>query len=121
MPGIYPLNPVITSNPAFASLYDMHPLSLYLISECLTPSEAARLLDEGAVFDTVVLLGGEGKELADRLASEEDSQAQTFAQVERIDLPAVDEQAVNEVHRVLKGHTAQWFFRTEPDPASRRN
>jgi len=63
MPGIYPLNPVITSNPAFASLYDMHPLSLYLISECLTPSEAARLLDEGAVFDTVVLLGGEGKGL----------------------------------------------------------
>jgi len=110
MPEIYPLNPVITSNAAFASLYDGHPRSRYLVSECLTPSEAAKLLDEGATFSTVVFLGGEGEELAGRLASDEDPQAQKFARLERVDPPAIDEEAVKQVHRLLNSHGARAFF-----------
>jgi hypothetical protein len=100
--GIYPLKPVITSNRAFAALYDLHPHSLFHISGCLTPSEAESLIDQGAVFDTVVLLNGEGEELIARLTTDVDPQDQRFSRVERIDAPVIDVHAVGRVHLVLR-------------------
>src|SRR5262245_31825439 len=110
MPGIYPLNPVITSNAAFAALYDKDPVSRYLVSNCLTPAEAAKLLDEGAQFSTVVFLSGEGAELAARFSSDEDPQAQMFARLERVDPPAIDENAVKQVQKVFQSHGVRAFF-----------
>src|SRR5206468_933606 len=71
MLGPYPLKPIITNDPALARLYDDHPDSLTLTSGCLTPAQASSLLEQGAIFDTVVLLNGQGTELLERLVLEE--------------------------------------------------
>jgi hypothetical protein len=118
-PEIYPIVPVITSNRAFASLYDRHPRSIYLISGCLEPRAASTLLDQGAAFDTVVLLNGEGEEVVARLIPASGGDEQLIARVERIDSAKLDEDAVAAIHLVLREPGARAFFRVVPAPPAR--
>ncbi len=110
MLGAYPLKPVITSNSILASLYDDHPDSVTLTSGCLTPAQAAQLLEQGVIFDTVVLLNGEGDELMERLVPREPCDQELFARVTRIDVPVIDQEAVVQIHRTLKSPRLRAFF-----------
>src|SRR5437868_1830178 len=102
MLGPYPLKPIITNDPALARLYDDHPDSLTLTSGCLTPAQASSLLEQGAIFDTVVLLNGQGTELLERLVPKEACDQELYARVERLELPAINPDAVLQIHRALK-------------------
>jgi len=110
MPGIYPLRPIITSDDALTSLYNADPTSVYYISECVTPAQAAQLLDEGVHFDTVVLVNGEGRELIDRLLPKEAYEPELFPRIEEMPLEAVDPRFLGKIHARLRFHMS-WFNR----------
>lgn len=93
-----------------ALLYDHHPESLTLTSGCLTPGQAAKLLEQGAVFDTVVLLNGHGTELLERLVPKEAYDQELYARVEHLELPAINHEAVLQIHRALKSPRLRAFF-----------
>jgi hypothetical protein len=67
MLGIYPLRPVICDKPNLAEIYNVNPSSIDLLSACLSEDEAQRLLDQGATFDSVLLVGSDGDAIRARL------------------------------------------------------
>jgi len=101
MAGIYPLKPVITSNAALGAIYDDHPTSVYYISACMTPQAAVALLDEGAKFQALVLLNGEGEELAERLLPPGDYDPELYPRIERMNLSEANAAAVSALHARL--------------------
>jgi hypothetical protein len=112
MAGIYPLRPIITSDTALGALYDDHPWSVFNISACMTPQAAAALLDRGAVFDGVVLLNGEGRELIERLLPQGDYDPEVHPRVEQLELAAAaGPQAVKAIHRKLQALGLPAFVR----------
>ncbi|HEX7635758.1 MAG TPA: hypothetical protein VF427_10820 [Noviherbaspirillum sp.] len=107
----YPLKPVITNDKRLAALYDNHPESIDMISACLTPEEANRLLDQGAVFDSVVVLNGDGEQLIQRLVPmTEDYDEALFPQVVSVTLDHIDGQSVPVIHSALGKRRARGFF-----------
>jgi hypothetical protein len=101
MAGIYPLKPVITTNAALGAIYDDHPWSVFYTSACLKPQAAAALLDEGAVFDTVVLLNGEGAELVERLVPAGSYDPELYPKVIQVSAARADRDAVRAIHRAI--------------------
>lgn len=67
MSTLYPVNVVVSSNSAFARSYNEHDASSFFVSQCLAPEQAAALLDDGALLNSVILLDGEGEEIVGRL------------------------------------------------------
>lgn len=102
MAGIYPLKPIITSNSALGAIYDDHPGSVFHTSACMTPQEAAALLDEGATFDTLVLINGEGRELLERLLPKGEYDPELYPRVAQLSLPQAGPEAVKAIHGALR-------------------
>lgn len=59
MEAIYPLNPVVTDDPAFAQKYNDDFMSAYYLSECISFDEAKDLISSEASFSRVVFLDKE--------------------------------------------------------------
>ena len=103
MMNFYPLKAVVTTNPVLATLYDGDPYSAFLTSGCVTPDELSKLLDQGASFDALVFVDGEGQNLVGNLegskmgVNAKDIHLETFA-IDRLDAPG----AVKRIHELLK-------------------
>ena len=102
MLGVYPLRPVITDDPTWKPVYDAHPESMTLTSECITTGEARSLLDEGAVFEAVVLLNDAGEQLLDRLRPTDIDHAGPRARIERVRVEERTLDAVGRIHDYLR-------------------
>lgn len=63
MRQLYPLNPVIMNNEIIKHAYNGHFDATCLMSEGLSVEQACELIQNGAQFDKVVLVNGEGQEL----------------------------------------------------------
>lgn len=100
--NFYPLKAVVTTNPVLASLYDGDPYSTLLTSGCLSPGELSELLDQGASFDAVVFINGEGQGLAKNL---EGKKGGVNARDIRLEMFTVDHSdapgAVKRIHELL--------------------
>ena len=93
---IYPLKPVVTSNPLLAAQYNANPLSSFLISECLSPKVVSDLLADGAKFDTLYLVGDDGNDIVCPMGA--------MPKVKRIYLPSKDlENAIGAIHDAIQG------------------
>ena len=110
----YPLRLVISRDVVFSSLYNARRGSIGLISECLRAEQASKLLDAGAQFDVLVLLNGEGEELAERVAPRQGDDPQLGVRVERLRLRTLDENAVETIHKRLRSPGARSLFPGRP-------
>ena len=113
MLAIYPLRPVICDEPKLAEIYNNNPSSIDLLSACLTEDEAQRLLDQGALFDSVLLLGGSGSALRARLTGIPDYDPAVDPIVRTLnETPAeIDAAAtVALIHTVIRGSRSSPFF-----------
>jgi hypothetical protein len=113
MLGVYPLRPVITDDPLWKSVYDGHPDSVNLTSECITAGEARSLLDEGAVFEAVVLLNDAGEHLLDRLRPGDAEPVEPRMRIERVRIEAPGPDAVARIHDYLKDGPPSLFFQSD--------
>jgi hypothetical protein len=112
MLSVYPLKPVITEDPAWKSVYDRHPDSVSLTSACITPGEAERLLDEGAIFDAVVLLNDAGEELIGKLVPDEIDHPDMKTRIERLKLGEKSTDSISRIHDYLKDKPQSGFFQS---------
>ncbi len=100
---LYPVKPVITSNPQLASSYNTHPVSGLLASACLTVDEASRLLQDGALFDTILLLNGEGEDVVNRIGGDKEAwDNEIMPSIKRLVVPMDANQAVETIHAALR-------------------
>lgn len=102
MSVLYPLKPVVTTNTLLARKYNDDVRSAFLISACMTAQQAMELLDQGAQFDSVVLVNGEGEDVAARLGDPRVWSAETMPGIERLSLARDAEHTVAEIHRLLQ-------------------
>ncbi|MDB5856277.1 MAG: hypothetical protein JWR22_4318 [Herminiimonas sp.] len=111
MLNLYPLNAVITSDTALSDLYDNHPASVNLISACLTPQELDGLLNQGAIFQSVVFVNNEGQQLLGRLTPihEQDDDVR-FPVVHAISLDRIGNESIPIIHSTLGKRRARGFF-----------
>ncbi len=105
----YPLRPVITNDPHLPSLYNDHPVSVFLTSSCLTPTEASKLMDDGAVFETVVLLDDDGEELVNRINAT-GGDPELTSRVERIRLSNRISEDITQIHANLQEQPVDSVF-----------
>jgi hypothetical protein len=111
MLNLYPLNAIITSDPALPALYDNHPASVNLISACLTPQELDGLLNQGAIFQSVMFVNNEGEQLQGRLTptNEQDDDVR-FPVVHAIALDRISHESIPIIHSALGKRRARGFF-----------
>ena len=110
MPTPYPLKPIVTNHPLLPALYDDHPGSIGLISACLTPQALSDLLDQGATFDTVLFLNGDGQALRQRLLPALDDDEALHPMVDALALEQIDERSVPTIHAALGSRRSRGFF-----------
>jgi hypothetical protein len=107
----YPLKAVITDDVGFSTVYNDDPESIHLISGCLSPDEASQLLDQGAVFSSVLFLNGVGKNLLPRLVpAEKDYDKALFPDIVELVLEKQDQNGVAKAHAVLEQGGVRGFF-----------
>lgn len=102
MNALYPLKPVITSNPSLTYEYNTHLTSAFLISACLTARQVAELLDNGAKFDALVLVDGEGEELIARMGDPKSWDSETMPEIQKISLAQSESNPIAEIHKILQ-------------------
>ena len=92
-------------------MYDDDPASINLISACLTPEELGKLLDQGAIFDSVVFLNGEGQEHLSRLMPlNEDDDNAYFPYIRTITIERIDHNSIPIIHSIWGNRRARGFF-----------
>lgn len=107
----YPLKAVITDDVGFSAVYNDDPESIHLISGCLSPEEASQLLDQGAVFSSVLFLNGAGKNLMPRLVPvQTDYDKALFPEIVEFVLEKQDQHGVAKVHTLLEQGGVRGFF-----------
>src|SRR5229473_1496092 len=99
--NIYPLRPVVTSNPQLSRNYNADLYSVFLTSACLTSQEAIDLLRSGAIFDSVTLVNGEGEDLIAEMGDVENWDTEIMPFVYRTSITATGEKAVSQLHEVI--------------------
>ena len=111
MLNLYPLNAVVTSDPTLPALYDNDPASVNLISACLTPRELDSLLNQGAIFQSVVFINNEGEQFLSRLTptNEKDDDIR-FPVVHAITLERISHDSIPVIHSALGKRRARGFF-----------
>lgn len=113
MLDVYPLKPVISDDPTWKAVYDDHPESISLTSACLTPAEARRLVAEGAVFDTVVVLNEAGADFFDQLARKQAAEnPEQATRVERVSLVERSAESIQRIHDYLRDQPFSEYFQT---------
>jgi hypothetical protein len=96
---LYPLRPVVTSNPTLLPQYDDHPESISLVSIRMAPEEVIRLIDAGASFEAIVVADDVPAELQRRFDAAGEQSGGSL-HVERISL--AEDGAVPRVHASLR-------------------
>ncbi|HLQ26458.1 MAG TPA: hypothetical protein VK138_11345 [Acidiferrobacterales bacterium] len=99
--NIYPLKPVVTSNPRLTRDYNANLYSVFSISACLTSREAIDLLRSGAIFDSITLVNGEGEDLIAEMGDVENWDAEIMPFIYRTSITATGEKAVSQLHEVI--------------------
>ena len=97
VPQIYPVRPVITNNIDFAKSYNAHPISALMISACISSHEAEQLVQQGAKFDSVHIIGDVGTDIADQVA-----RSNSDTHVHRISSIDGDELNVDTIHGMIR-------------------
>jgi len=100
---MYPLNMVVSNDQAFIQTYNSNDSSAFLMSQCCDVEKFKGMLEQGAKFDFIACVNGEGSDLV------KDSQAQDSWEMEfqpRVDQFNVDpsktpEQLVEELHSMF--------------------
>ena len=93
--------------PAF---YDDHPGSIDLISACLSPQALSDLIDQGATFDAVLFINGEGQALQQRLRPAHDEDDAISPVVNTLALEQIDMHSVSAIHAALGSQRSRGFF-----------
>ena len=99
----YPLNPVVTSDPSLTSKYNAHPASDNLISACLSPDRVEQLLKEGAQFETMVFINGEGEALINQIGDVEHWDNEFMPRIERLKITTDPSADTETIHRAITG------------------
>ena len=100
----------MTNHPQLSAFYDDHPGSIGLISACLTPQALSDLIDQGATFDTVLFINGEGQALQQRLRPVHDDDAAQHPVVDTMALEHIDLRCVAAIHAALGSQRSRGFF-----------
>lgn len=98
----YPIKPIISSDKQLAANYNNDPKSAHLLSACLTPTEAADLLAQGAVFQDLVLVNGEGEELLSAIGDPFNWDLEIMPYVKRATISAPPDRAVAQLHEIIQ-------------------
>ena len=101
--NFYPLKAVVTTNQTLTSLYEGDPYSTFLTSGCLSPRELTVLLDQGASFDALIFINGEGQDILDRPEGQKLGANTKVIRHEMFTLDQLDTPgAVKRIHDLLK-------------------
>lgn len=65
MVSTYPLNPVVSEDPAFAQKYNEDFMSAFYLSECISFNQAKDLISQNASFSRIVFLDKESAYVED--------------------------------------------------------
>lgn len=101
---IFPLNPVITSNPILTSHYNKDLKNSYLLSECLTLNQVEKLLEQNAVFNKLIFVNGEGEELVAQLGDINNWDNELMPLFEHYRYTGDNNKAIEEIHNLLKAN-----------------
>lgn len=93
---------MITSKRSLALKYNEHLASSYLISQCITPEDAAELLERGAVFNELVLVDGEGEELLPKIGDVRNWDDETMPYIRRLSLGSDEDEDVRKIHQLIE-------------------
>ena len=105
MSNLYPLKPVISSSRELAHKYNESMASVMLTSACLTPDEASKLLSEGAVFNQIVLVNGDGEQLPSQIGDPNNWDNEVLPTIKRVSLDTSAPDAIKKLHRMLNDKT----------------
>ncbi len=100
---MYPLNMVVSNDEAFMKAYNSNDLSAFLMSQCCSTDNLKGMLEQGARFDSIACMDGEGSDLV------KDCQAQDSWEMEfqpRVDQLKLDPsktpaQLIEELHTMF--------------------
>lgn len=101
MSKTYPLNPVISSNRVLAANYNASMVSATMMSECLSPQEALELINNGAKFNSIVFVNGEGKRLIEKIGDPKNWDEETMPAIKSVWLNPHAKEAIEEIYDVL--------------------
>lgn len=110
MPTPYPLKPIVSNHPQLPAFYDDHPGSVGLISACLTPQALSDLIDQGATFDAVLFINGEGQALQQRLRPVHEQDDAIYPLLDTLALERIDMHSVSAIHAALGSQRSNGFF-----------
>lgn len=103
MTGLYPVNVVVSTNASLARRYNAHEASSFFVSECVSPEQAAELLDSGALLNSIVVIDGEEAAFLDRLGDPATPRDEELTpKVRRIRVDASADTAVQQIHEALQ-------------------
>jgi hypothetical protein len=105
---LYPLKPIVTSNPRLAKEYNAHPDSVFSTSACLTPQEVLSLVRRGALFDAIVLVNGEGEPVVEEIGDPSNWDNEIMPAVRRVSITANGAMAVVQLLEIVQGRNAAY-------------
>lgn len=99
----YPLTAIVTSSPSLTNAYNGNLGSAYLLSECISPEYFAKLLQDNAVFDAIVLVDGAGQNLIPTIGARYNWNAELMPKIENFDMPSLTAlEAVDQLHHLIR-------------------
>jgi hypothetical protein len=100
---MYPLNLVVSNNEAFSRAYNSNETSIFMTSQCFDEGKLASMLEQGAKFNSIICVDGEGDEIVESLKAnnEWDSEIQPCIQQYNVSPNKTINQLVQELHAIF--------------------
>lgn len=99
--SVYPLNPIVSSNPQLVEAYNTHPDSMMLMSECFTPEQLRTLINDKATFNKLVLVDREGADCLPLMGDMTNWDNELMPLVEQVALSSDIDELVTQIHNVI--------------------
>lgn len=94
---------VVSNNASLARRYNAHEASSFFVSECVSPEQAAELLETGAQLNSIVLIDGTADEFLNRLTDPATPKDEELTpKIRRIRVDARADTAVRQIHEALQ-------------------
>lgn len=100
----YPLTPVVTSSKALAEQYNDNFMSHYMLSACISSEECETLLNDGAIFEKMILINDDTQKLFPLIGKKYNWNEELMPQIIEYKLSDNDiKKSVHDIHALITG------------------